>query len=342
MAKFTIRGLTHDGHAPQTLRDEITGMIQAAKPAPVEPTPEIVTISTGTVSIGDKLTATFEVTGDVTYADGVTWLGGKPPAGFRGVVALSRSTGGTVLGAWGAIGVTTSTPVTPAPLSSGVTPAPAPGSPPPAAPTPPPVSISSEAVTWNMAWSHNGWVVSGKTLARYFREPDGGWVTAWEYPRENNASWTPVPSTAPTYKQQQPQHKAVAKGVRGLGEGDAWIFTTKRPLADKDSVFVANDDSGAKIVVANGKYSYGNRVPQDGTYGTPGVSAANGYWGPVEIKGGDRLEIKRSEGYAIGSVIRENGQREQIFAFKFDWRDTTVAGVHGWNFEQIKAEVSRV
>lgn len=333
MVSFTIRGLTPDGHAPQTLRDEITGMIQAAKPTPVEPTPEIVTISTGTVSIGDKLAAAFEVTGDVTYADGVTWLGGKPPAGFRGVVALSRSTGGTVLGAWGAIGGTASTPVTPAPPSSGVTP-----TPPPA----PPVSVSSEAVTWYMAWAHNGWVVNGKTLARYFREPEGGWVTAWEYPRENNSSWPPVPSTAPTYRQQQPQHKAVAKGARGLGEGDAWVFTTKRPLADKDSVFVANDDSGAKIVVANGKYAYGNRVPQDGTYGSPGVLAANGSWTPVEIKADDRLEIKRSEGYAIGSAIRASGERVQIFAFKFDWRDTTAAGVHGWNFDQIKAEVSRV
>lgn len=318
MTNNIIRGLLPDGHAPSVLREEILSLIKSNTPAQGAGGGPTTTVTTGTVTLGSATSAAFEVLGDVSYAAGITWLGGQPPVGFRGVVALSRSTGGTVLGVWRAF--------------SGA--APAPAAPSPVTPT------TGEAATWNLAFGHNGWVVSGKVLARYFQDPVDGWIQAWQYPREQS-TWTPIASDAPTYREQQPNHKALATASRPLGEGDAWVFTTKANLADKDSLFVANGDGGAKIVVANGAYAYGRRVPQDGAYGRDGEEFPDGSWNSIAIKPGDKLEIKRSDGYAVGSVIRASGQREQIFAFKFDWRNDTTAGVHGWNFNQVKAEVVR-
>lgn len=328
MTNNIIRGLLPDGHAPSVLREEIISLIKSTTPAQGTGGGPTTTVTTGTITLGAAASAAFEVLGDVSYAAGITWLGGQPPAGFRGVVALSRSTGGTVLGVWRAFSGAAPTPVTPSPAPvNPVTPAPV---------TP----ATGEAATWNLAYGHNGWVVSGKVLARYFQDPVDGWVQAWQYPREQG-TWAPIASDAPTYREQQPHNKALANPSRPLGEGDAWVFTTGQALAGKDSVFVANGDGGAKIVVADGAYAYASRVPQDGAFGTPGTEFANGSWNAVAIKTGDKLEIKRSEGYAIGSVIRTSGQREQIFAFKFDWRSDTTAGAHGWNFARVKAEVVR-
>lgn len=330
MTANIIKGLLPDGHAPSVLREEILSLIKSTAPAQSAGGGPATTVTTGTVSLGSAASAAFEVLGDVSYAAGITWLGGQPPAGFRGVVALSRSTGGTVLGVWRAFSGAAPTPVAPSPAP--VT---------PTSPAPAPVtSATGEAATWNLTYSHNGWVVSGKVLARYFQDPVDGWIQAWQYPHEQG-TWTPIASDAPTYREQQPNNKALATASRPLGEGDAWVFTTGQPLADKDSVFVANGDAGAKIVVKDGSYGYARRVPQDGVYGNSGENFLDGSWNATVIKPGDKLEIKRSEGYAIGSVIRASGQREQIFAFKFDWRNDTTAGVHGWNFNQVKAEVVR-
>lgn len=327
MTANIIKGLLPDGHAPSALREEIISLIKSTAPAQGSGGPAT-TVTTGTVTLGSAASAAFEILGDVSYAAGITWLGGQPPAGFRGVVALSRSTGGTVLGVWRAFSGAAPAPVTPSP-------APAPVTPSPVTPT------TGEAATWNLTYGHNGWVISGKTLARYYREADAeGFVQAWQYPREQS-TWTPIASDAPTYREQQPNHKALATASRPLGEGDAWLFTTKANLANKDSVFVANGDFGAKIVVKDGAYAYGRLIPQDGTYGRDGEGFLDGSWNSTAIKPGDKLEIKRSDGYAVGSVIRAGGQREQIFAFKFDWRNDTTAGVHGWNFNQVKAEVVR-
>lgn len=331
MTNNIIRGLLPDGHAPSVLREEIIGLIKSTAPAQGTGGGPTTTVTTGTVSLGSATSAAFEVLGDVSYAAGITWLGGQPPAGFRGVVALSRSTGGTVLGVWRAFSGVAPTPVTPSPAPVN-----------PANPAPAPVTpTTGEPATWNLAYGHNGWVVSGKTLARYFREADAeGFVQAWQYPREQG-TWTPIASDAPTYREQQPNHKALATASRPLGEGDAWVFTTKANLADKDSVFVANGDGGAKIVVKDGAYAYARRIPQDGAYGNSGEEFLDGSWNSTAIKPGDKLEIKRSDGYAVGSVIRAGGSKEQIFAFKFDWRNDTTAGAHGWNFSQLKAEVVR-
>lgn len=328
-----IMGLLPTGKAPEALKAEISEMISANRPAGGYGT---TTISSGSVELTESTAAaSFEVKGDVTYAAGITWLGGTPPAGFRGVVALSRSTGGSVLGVWGAFSGAAS--VTPAPVSPAPVNPPSPGTSNPAPVTP----VTGEPATWNMAHAHNGWVVNGKTLARYFREPDtDGWVQAWQYPHEQGA-WTPVPEGAPTYAEQKPAARALATVARPLGEGDAWVFTTDTPLADKDSVFVANGDYGAKIAVRDSKYAYGNRIPETSVWGEPGREYANGSWDAIAIQPGDKLEIKRSEGYAIASVIRSGGAREKIFSFKFDWRTDTTGGIHGWNFGRAKAEVVR-
>lgn len=324
MTNNIIRGLLPDGHAPSVLKQEIISLIKSTNPAQ-----GTTTVTTGTVTLGTATSAAFEVLGDVSYAAGITWLGGQPPAGFRGVVALSRSTGGTVLGVWRAFSGAAPTPVAPSPAPVN------PVAPSPVTPT------TGEAATWNLTYGHNNWVVTGKTLARYFREPDAdGFVQAWQYPREQG-TWTPIASDAPTWREQQPNIKALATASRPLGEGDAWVFTTKANLAGKDSVYVANGGSGAKIVVANGAYAYGRAALQDGVYGRDGEQFLDGSWNSTAIKPGDKLEIKRSDGYAVGSVIRAGGQREQIFAFQFDWRNDTTAGVHGWGFNQVKAEVVR-
>lgn len=330
MTNNIIRGLLPDGHAPSVLREEIISLIKSTTPAQGTGGGPTTTVTTGTVTLGSATSAAFEVLGDVSWDAGITWLGGKPAAGFRGVVALSRSTGGTVLGVWRSFSGAAPTPATPSPAPVN-----------PANPTPAPVTpTTGEAATWNFTYAHNGWVVSGKTLSRFFQDPVDGWVQAWQYPHEQG-TWTPVATDAPTYKEQPTSVKALATASRPLGDGDAWVFTTKANLADKDSVFVANGDGGAKIVVKDGAYAYGRRIPQDGPYGTSGEEFLDGSWNATAIKTGDKLEIKRSEGYAVGSVIRTNGQREQIFAFKFDWRNDTTAGAHGWNFNQVKAEVVR-
>lgn len=330
MTASIIKGLLPDGHAPSALREEILSLIKSTTPAQSAGGGPATTVTTGTVTLGTAASAAFEVLGDVSYAAGITWLGGQPPAGFRGVVALSRSTGGTVLGVWRAFSGAAPTPATPSPAPvSPANPAPAPVTP-----------TTGEAATWNLAYGHNGWVVSGKVLARYFQDPVDGWVQAWQYPHEQG-TWTPIASDAPTYREQQPSHKALATASRPLGEGDAWVFTTKASLADKDSVFVANGDGGAKIVIKDGAYAYARRIPQDGPFGRDGEEFLDGSWHATAIKPGDKLEIKRSDGYAVGSVIRASGRREQIFAFKFDWRNDTTAGAHGWNFNQVKAEVVR-
>lgn len=330
MTANIIKGLLPDGHAPSALREEIISLIKSTAPAQGSGGPAT-TVTTGTVTLGSAASAAFEILGDVSYAAGITWLGGQPPAGFRGVVALSRSTGGTVLGVWRAFSGAAPAPVTPSPAPVN----PATNLPP--APVPP---TTGEAATWNMLYGHNGWVVSGKVLSRYFQDPVDGWIQAWQYPREQG-TWTPIASDAPTYREQQPNHRVLATASRPLGEGDAWVFTTKANLADKDSVFVANGDGGAKIVVKDGAYAYGRRIPQDGVYGRDGEEFLDGSWNSTAIKPGDKLEIMRSAGYAVGSVIRAGGGKEQIFAFKFDWRNDTAAGVHGWSFNQVKAEVVR-
>ena len=280
-------------------------------------------VSSGSVSLAaGENSAAFRVVGPVSYDAGITWVGSiKPESSFRGAVSLLRVEGGGVLGVAAAIAGATS-PVTPAP----VTPAPAAG----------------EKPNWAFTWAHNGWIVTGKTLARYFRGPDAsGFVQAWEYPRDQ-ATWEPVSEGAPTYAPQKPQHKARATATRPLGEGDAWVFTTKNPVSGVDSFFVTNDGGqAAKIAVKDGAYGFGKSATQDGVFGTAGTEYLDGSWNAVPIKQGDKLEIKRAEGYAVGSVIRSTGAKEQIFAFKFDWKDTTAADVHGWSFGAVKAEVVR-
>ena len=280
-------------------------------------------VSSGNVSLAPgENSAAFRIVGPMSYDASITWVGSlKPESSFRGAVSLLRVEGGGVLGVAAAIAGATS-PVTPAP----VTPAPAAG----------------EKPNWAFTWAHNNWIVTGKTLARYFREPDAaGFVQAWEYPRDQ-ATWEPVPEGAPTYAPQKAQHKARATATRPLGVGDAWVFTPKNPMSGVDSFFVTNDGGQtAKIAVKDGAYGFGKSSTQDGLFGSAGTEYADGSWNAVPIKSGDKLEIKRAEGYAVGSVIRSNGAKEQIFAFKFDWKDTTAADIHGWNFGAVKAEVVR-
>ena len=347
LAEAAVRSIT-----AEVVTEKLRGFTPASSR-----TKEARVVSSGSVSLAaGENSAAFRVVGPVSYDAGITWVGSiKPESSFRGAVSLLRVEGGGVLGVAAAIaGATppvTPAPVTPAPVTPApVTPAPvtpAPVTPAPVTPAPVnpapvnPAPAAGEKPNWVFTWANNGFVVIGKTLARYFREPDAsGFVQAWEYPRDQS-TWEPVPEGAPTYAEQQPKHKAVATASSPLGEGDAWVFTPKAPMSGKDSLFVANGDGGAKIVVADGAYAYAKRVPQDGAFGSPGTEYADGSWNAVAIKTGDKLEIKRSEGYAVGSVLRTNGQREQIFAFKFDWRNVTAAGVHGWNFGAVKAEVVR-
>lgn len=336
MTNNIIRGLLPDGHAPSVLREEIIGLIKSAAPAQGTGGGPTTTVTTGTVTLGSAASAAFEVLGDVSYATGITWLGGQPPAGFRGVVALSRSTGGTVLGVWRAFSGAAPTPVTPSP---------APVNP----PSPSPVTPSAgESANWKFTWADNGFVDSAtnagppKILALYFKTPDeGGWVQAWQYPHRQD-TWEPVADGHPTYAPQNTRRKARAIPTRPLGEGDAWVFTTKNPMSGVDSFFVTNDGGqAAKIAVKDGAYGFGKSSTQDGVFGSAGTEYADGSWNAVPIKAGDKLEIKRSEEYAVGSVIRSNGAKEQIFAFKFDWKNTTAADVHGWGFGAVKAEVVR-
>lgn len=336
MTNNIIRGLLPDGHAPSVLREEILSLIKSNTPAQGAAGGPTTTVTTGTVTLGSAASAAFEVLGDVSYAAGITWLGGQPPAGFRGVVALSRSTGGTVLGVWRAFSGAAPTPVAPSPAPVN------PVTPSPVTPT------TGEAANWNFTWANNGFVDSATTagppkiLALYFKTPDeGGWVLAWQYPHRQD-TWEPVADGHPTYAPQNTRHKARAIPTRPLGEGDAWVFTTKNPMSGVDSFFVTNDGGQtAKIAVKDGAYGFGKSSTQDGVFGSAGTEYADGSWNAVPIKAGDKLEIKRSEGYAVGSVIRSNGAKEQIFAFKFDWKNTTAAEVHGWGFGAVKAEVVR-
>ena len=334
MTNNIIRGLLPDGHAPSVLREEILSLIKSNAPAQGAGGGPTTTVTTGTVTLGSATSAAFEVLGDVSYAAGITWLGGQPPAGFRGVVALSRSTGGTVLGVWRAFSGAAPTPVAPSPAPVN------PVTPSPVTPT------TGEAANWNFTWANNGFVDSAtnasppKILALYFKTPDeGGWVQAWQYPHRQD-TWEPVADGNPTYAAQAMRHKAVATAARPLGEGDAWVFTTSQSLAGDDSLFVEGGGV-ANIVIKDGLYGFSKQNNYPGVFGSPGTEYADGSWDAVAIKAGDRLEIKRSGSYAVGSVIRSSGAREKIFAFKFNWADSTRAGVHGWNFSKVKAEVVR-
>ena len=323
LAEASVRSIT-----AEVVAEKLRGFTPASSRAK-----EARVVSSGSVSLAaGENSAAFRVVGPVSYDAGITWVGSiKPESSFRGAVSLLRVEGGGVLGVAAAIAGATS-PVTPAPVT------PAPVTPAPVTPAP----AAGEKPNWAFAWAHNNWIVVGKTLARYFREPDAsGFVQAWEYPRDQS-TWEPVPEGAPTYAPQKVQHKARATATRPLGEGDAWVFTTKNPVSGVDSFFVTNDGGqAAKIVVKDGAYGFGKSATQDGVFGTAGTEYADGSWNAVPIKAGDKLEIKRAEGYAVGSVIRSNGAKEQIFAFKFDWKDTTAADVHGWGFGAVKAEVVR-
>ena len=302
-------------------------------------------VSSGNVSLAPgENSAAFRIVGPMSYDASITWVGSlKPESSFRGAVSLLRVEGGGVLGVAAAIAGATPTPAPVTPTPAPVTPTPAPVTPAPVTPAPvTPAPAAGEKPNWVFSWAHNGWIVTGKTLARYFHEPDAsGFVQAWEYPRDQ-ATWEPVPEGAPTYAPQKAQHKARAIATRPPGVGDAWVFTPKNPMSGVDSFFVTNDGGQtAKIAVKDGAYSFGKSATQDGVFGTAGTEYADGSWNAVPIKAGDKLEIKRAEGYAVGSVIRSNGAKEQIFAFKFDWKDTTAADVHGWGFGAVKAEVVR-
>lgn len=328
-----IMGLLPSGRAPAVLKAEISEMIAAVKSAPVAATDPAVILASGTVELADgKTTATFHVTGDVTYASGISWVGVKPGAGFRGAVALIRVVGGGVLGAAAANAVSANT--------GGNTPAPVTPAVPPAPPVPPtPMPAVGEKASYNFTWAHGGWYKTG-VLGRYFKNPDAdNFVEAWEYPRADK-TWEPISEGEPTYAPQPARVKTVATAGAPIGEGDAWVFTTAAPLSGFDSVFIEGGGT-AKVLIQNGKYSYGNYVDNRNAFGTAGTEYANGSWNAVDVQAGDKLEIKRSEGYAIGSVIRANGTKEQIFAFKYNFMNSTVAGFQGWNFQKIKAELIR-
>lgn len=326
-----IMGLLPSGKAPDALKAEISEMIAAVKPAAaVAATDPAVILASGTVELADgKTTAAYQVTGDVTYASNISWVGVKPSAGFRGAVALIRVAGGGVLGAAAANAV------------DAAKPAPSPATPanPPSPVTPAPPAVGEKA-SYNFTWAHGGWYKTG-VLGRYFKNPDSdNFVEAWEYPHADK-TWEPVPEGGATYAQQPARVRVVATSGAPLGEGDAWQFTTAAALSGFDSVYVGDGDSASKIIVAGGKYGYANNVNSRGAFGTAGTEFNNGSWNAVDVQAGDKLEIKRSEGYAVGSVIRANGSKEQIFAFKYGFTSSTAAGFQGWNFQKIKAELIR-
>lgn len=327
-----IMGLLPSGKAPDALKAEISEMIAAVKPAPVAADEPAVILASGAVELADgKTTAAYQVTGDVTYAPNISWVGVKPGAGFRGAVALIRVAGGGVLGAAAANAVDAAKPAPVAPVT------PTPANPAPVTPAP---ATNAERAAYNFTWGHGGWYKTG-VLGRYFRNPDSdNFVEAWEYQRTDK-TWEPVPEGGATYAQQPARVRVVATAGAPIGEGDAWQFTTAAPLSGFDSVYVGDGDSASKIIVANGKYAYTNNVNSRGVFGSPGTEYANGSWNAVDVQAGDKLEIKRSEGYAVGSVIRANGAREQIFAFKYGFTNNTAAGFQGWNFQKIKAELIR-
>lgn len=324
-----IMGLLPSGKAPAALKAEISEMIAAVKPAPVAATDPAVILSSGTVELADgKTTAAFQVTGDVTYKDNISWVGVKPGAGFRGAVALIRVAGGGVLGtAANAVSANTggdsAAPVTPAV--------------PPAPPEPlTPMPAVGEKASYIFTWAHGGWYKTG-VLGRYFKNPDSdNFVEAWEYPRADK-TWEPIREGEPAYAQQPVRVFVAATSGAPIGEGDAWVFTTAAPLSGYDAVFVGN----TKIVIANGKYCYAKSVNDRAPFGTAGTEYSNGSWNAVDVQAGDKLEIKRSEGYSLGSVIRSNGTKEKIFAFKQEFTSDTKAGFQGWNFQKIKSELIR-
>jgi len=325
-------GLLPSGKAPDALKQEISEMIAAVKPAPVAATDPAVILASGTVELADgKTAAAYQVTGDVTYAPGISWVGVKPGAGFRGAVALIRVAGGGVLGAAAANAVDAAKPA-PSPVTPANPPSPV---------TPAPVNPAvGEKASYNFTWGHGGWYKTG-VLGRYFKNPDtDNFVEAWEYPHADK-TWEPVPEGGATYAQQAARVRTVATAGAPIGEGDAWVFTTAAPLSGFDSVYVGDGDGASKIIVSNGKYGYANNVNSRGVFGTAGTEYANGSWNAVDVQAGDKLEIKRSEGYAIGSVIRANGAKEQIFDFKHNFTNNTTAGFQGWNFQKIKAELIR-
>ena len=325
-----IMGLLPSGKAPDALKAEISEMIAAAKTAPVAATDPAVILASGTVELADgKTTAAYQVTGDVTCAPNISWVGVKPRAGFRGAVALIRVAGGGVLGAAAANAV------------DAVKPDPSPATPanPPSPVTPAPAAVGEKA-SYNFTWGHGGWYKTG-VLGRYFKNPDAdNFVEAWEYPRADK-TWEPVPEGGATYAQQPARVHILATAGAPIGEGDAWVFTTAAPLSGFDSVYVGHNDSASKIIINDGKYAFANNVNSRGAFGSQGTEYANGSWNAVDVQAGDKLEIKRSEGYAVGSVIRVNGAKEQIFAFKYNFTNNTTAGFQGWNFQKIKAELIR-
>lgn len=319
-----IMGLLPNGKAPAALKAEIGEMIAAVKPAPAETpaTEPAAVVSSGAVELAEgKTAAAFQVTGDVTYGANISWVGVKPGAGFRGAVALIRVAGGGVLGAAAANAVDAAKPAPVAPVT----------------PTPPAVG---EKASYNFTWGHNGYYKQG-VLGRYFKNPDSdNFVEAWEYPHADK-TWEPVPEGGATYAQQPARVRIVATAGAPIGEGDAWVFTTAAPLSGFDSVYVGDGDFASKIIITDGKYAYANNVNSRGAFGSSGTEYANGSWNAVDVQAGDKLEIKRSEGYAVSSVIRANGSKEQIFAFKYGFTNNTHAGFQGWNFQKIKAELIR-
>lgn len=321
-----IMGLLPTGKAPEALKAEISEMIAAVKPTTVAATDPAVVLSSGTVELagGGKTAAAFQITGDVTYAPGISWVGVKPGAGFRGAVALIRVAGGGVLGAAAANAVDAVNP--------------APGA--PAQPAPSPVTPVGEKATYNFTWGNNGWYKTG-VLGRYFKNPDSdNFVEAWEFPHADR-TWEPVPEGGATYAQQSAGKRVVATSGAPIGEGDAWRFTTSAPLSGFDSVYVGDGDGAAKILISNGKYGYTNNVNNRNAFGSAGTEYANGSWNAVDVQAGDRLEIKRADGYAVASVIRTSGSKEQIFAFKYNFGAGTTGGFQGWNFQKIKADLVR-
>ena len=326
-----IMGLLPNGKAPAALKSEISEMIEAVKPAPAVATDPAAVLASGTVELADGKTAVaYQVTGDVTYGEGISWVGVKPGAGFRGAVALLRVAGGGVLGAAAANAVDATKP-TPSPVT--------PANPSPVTPAPVTPAVGEKA-SYNFTWGHGGWYKTG-VLGRYFKNPDSdNFVEAWEYPHADK-TWEPVPEGGAAYAQQPARVRTVATAGAPIGEGDAWVFTTAAPLSGFDSVYVGDGDAASKIIVSTGKYAYANNVNSRGAFGSPGTEYANGSWNAVDVQAGDKLEIKRSEGYAVGSVIRTNGSKEQIFAFKYGFTNSTAAGFQGWNFQKIKAELIR-
>lgn len=330
MTNNVIRGLLPDGHAPSVLREEIISLIKSTTPAQGPGGGPTATVTTGTVTLGTATSAAFEVLGDVSYAAGITWLGGQPPAGFRGVVALSRSTGGTVLGVWRAFSGAAPTPANPSPAPVD-----------PASPTPAPVPPSTETVAYSFTWAHGGFYISPSVKSMFYKQRADGWIDAWQYPRRED-TWEPVESTHATYREQTRGIRVQATAPAPSRVGDGFRFRTEAPLSGGEYVFVFGSGGASGIVIQDGRYAYSKTPDYAGVFGSAGTQYVDGSWEFVSVRAGDALEfVNEEDGYLTGRVVRSGGGREQIFSFKNAPKGDSTLVFHGWNFKKAKVEIIR-